>query len=124
MEAEKLLKFSLEEIKLATNNFSIGKARHGFWSVYTGKLGVSDQQRTVAVRRLDREHRLGDRQFLMEIQLLLFYKHEISSLLLVFVKTELNKIHDILLPYPNSLENEQKIERSEKKTRNDSIIEK
>nr|YP_010924394.1 Ycf1 protein [Venegasia carpesioides]WKB11153.1 Ycf1 protein [Venegasia carpesioides] len=28
---------------------------------------------------------------------------------------ELNKIHDILLPYPNSPENEQKIERSEKK---------
>nr|QKY75866.1 hypothetical chloroplast RF19 [Flaveria bidentis] len=28
---------------------------------------------------------------------------------------ELNKIHDILLPYPNSSENEQKIERSEKK---------
>nr|YP_009355188.1 hypothetical chloroplast RF1 [Echinacea purpurea]ARB03294.1 hypothetical chloroplast RF1 [Echinacea purpurea] len=28
---------------------------------------------------------------------------------------ELNKIHDILLSYPNSLENEQKIERSEKK---------
>ena len=32
---------------------------------------------------------------------------------------ELNKIHDILLPYPNSPENEQKIERSEKtKTKN------
>ncbi|KAJ0625225.1 hypothetical protein HanHA300_Chr00c0731g0807891 [Helianthus annuus] len=30
---------------------------------------------------------------------------------------ELNKIHDILLPYPNSPENEQKIERSEKKKR-------
>nr|QXL59336.1 hypothetical protein [Inula helianthus-aquatilis] len=29
--------------------------------------------------------------------------------------SELNKIHDILLPYPNSPENEQKIERSEKK---------
>jgi len=28
---------------------------------------------------------------------------------------ELNKIHDILLPYPNSPENEQKIERSKKK---------
>nr|UVF37767.1 Ycf1 protein [Stevia rebaudiana]WJM99442.1 hypothetical chloroplast RF1 [Stevia rebaudiana] len=30
---------------------------------------------------------------------------------------ELNKIHDILLPYPNSPENEQKIERAEKKKR-------
>nr|YP_010433270.1 Ycf1 protein [Centipeda minima]USW07165.1 Ycf1 protein [Centipeda minima] len=29
--------------------------------------------------------------------------------------SELNKIHDILLPYPNSPENEQQIERSEKK---------
>nr|YP_010900584.1 hypothetical protein RF1 [Duhaldea nervosa]WHS19257.1 hypothetical protein RF1 [Duhaldea nervosa] len=29
--------------------------------------------------------------------------------------SELNKIHDILLPYPNSPENEQKTERSEKK---------
>ncbi|KAL8246266.1 hypothetical protein R6Q59_007482 [Mikania micrantha] len=86
MEAEKLLKFSLEEIKLATNNFSIGKARHGFWSVYTGKLGVSDQQRIVAVRRLDREHRLGDRQFLMEIQMLLFYKHENLISLVGFCK--------------------------------------
>nr|YP_010923969.1 Ycf1 protein [Eutetras palmeri]WKB10728.1 Ycf1 protein [Eutetras palmeri] len=31
---------------------------------------------------------------------------------------ELNKIHEILLPYPNSPENKQKIERSEKKKRN------
>ncbi|MFS8034533.1 hypothetical protein Hanom_Chr17g01582261 [Helianthus anomalus] len=35
---------------------------------------------------------------------------------------ELNKIHDILLPYPNSPENEQKIERSEKNEKLIQII--
>ncbi|KAK9062651.1 hypothetical protein SSX86_019839 [Deinandra increscens subsp. villosa] len=77
MEKAEHLKIPLEEIKLATNFFSDENfiARGGFGKVYIGKLTNSGQQNTVAVKRLDRTMGQGDREFLMEIQMLSCYKH-------------------------------------------------
>lgn len=78
MEGVQHLKVPLEEIKLATNNFGDENliARGGFGKVYIGKLTLSGQQSTVAVKRLDRTLGQGDREFLMEIQMLSCYKHK------------------------------------------------
>ncbi|XP_076914529.1 receptor-like protein kinase HERK 1 [Bidens hawaiensis] len=86
------LKIPLEDIKLATNNFSdsnfIGQG--GFGSVYKGQLPLSASisssngpstmpaatPTTVAVKRLDVKSRQGQHEFLMEIAMLSSYKHD------------------------------------------------
>ncbi|KAI3721169.1 hypothetical protein L2E82_32175 [Cichorium intybus] len=77
------LKVPLEEIKLATNNFSdanfIGQG--GFGRVYKGRFPASasisgSPGTTVAVKRLDVKGGQGQNEFLMEIVMLSSYKHE------------------------------------------------
>nr|KAJ0221615.1 hypothetical protein LSAT_V11C200094270 [Lactuca sativa] len=79
------LKIPVEDIKLATNNFSDGNfiGQGGFGSVYKGQLPVSATatrstrpSTTVAVKRLDVKGGQGQNEFLMEIFMLSSYKHE------------------------------------------------
>ncbi|KAL8246256.1 hypothetical protein R6Q59_007472 [Mikania micrantha] len=88
MEIVEHLKFPLEEIKLATSNFSDENfiASGGFGKVYKGKLVTSGEQKHVAVKRLDRKHGQGDREFLTEIQMLSCYKHKNLISLVGFCK--------------------------------------
>ncbi|KAL4572398.1 hypothetical protein LXL04_019173 [Taraxacum kok-saghyz] len=78
MEVVQHLKIPFEDINLATNNFSdencIGKG--GYGTVYAAKLSLSGQQRTVAIKRLNGTSDQGEREFLMEIQLLSSYRHK------------------------------------------------
>ncbi|PWA48589.1 jacalin-like lectin domain-containing protein [Artemisia annua] len=69
MEGVQHLQIPVEEIKLATNSFSKENliARGGFGNV---------EQSTVAVKRLDSQFGQGNREFLMEIQMLSCYKHK------------------------------------------------
>ncbi|PWA55667.1 jacalin-like lectin domain-containing protein [Artemisia annua] len=79
------LKIPLEDIKLATNNFSdtcfIGQG--GFGRVYKGQLPISSSTTrsgkpttTVAVKRLDVKGGQGQHEFLIEIVMLSSYKHD------------------------------------------------
>ncbi|CAH1438627.1 unnamed protein product [Lactuca virosa] len=83
------LKIPVEDIKLATDNFSDGNfiGQGGFGSVYKGQLPVSASasatatrstrpSTTVAVKRLDVKGGQGQNEFLMEIFMLSSYKHE------------------------------------------------
>ncbi|KAK9048470.1 hypothetical protein SSX86_032566 [Deinandra increscens subsp. villosa] len=94
MEGVKDLKIPLEEIKIATNNFSdknfIGHG--GFGRVYLAQLSLSGQQRTVAIKRLDPASRQGQHEFLMEIQMLSCYKHKNIICLLGFCYESNEKI--------------------------------
>ncbi|KAL7586661.1 hypothetical protein Lser_V15G39372 [Lactuca serriola] len=78
MEGVQHLKISRDDIKLATNNFDNNNfiGRGGFGKVYKGEITLSGQLSTVAVKRLDRAMGQGDREFLMEIQMLSCYKHK------------------------------------------------
>ncbi|XP_076890305.1 receptor-like protein kinase ANXUR2 [Bidens hawaiensis] len=71
----KQLKIPLHEIIRATNNFSTDNilATGGFGMVYRGQ---SEKLGMVAVKKLDRGHGQGDREFMTEITLLSAYKHE------------------------------------------------
>ena len=69
------LKIPIQEILLATNKFAEANiiARSGFGKVYKGqsaRLGI------VAVKKLDRMHGQGDREFMMEISLLSICRHD------------------------------------------------
>ncbi|KAL8259547.1 hypothetical protein R6Q59_027500 [Mikania micrantha] len=72
------LRISLEEIKMATNNFHGNNCigRGGFGRVYKGKLQDGDGFKTIVAKRLDASHGQGEQQFLNELQILLEYKHE------------------------------------------------
>ncbi|KAL7618475.1 hypothetical protein Lser_V15G01734 [Lactuca serriola] len=73
------LQISLEDIKLATNNFSdknrIG--RGGFGRVYRGEVTSADgRHTTIAAKRLDTAGGQGEIEFLTELEILLDYKHK------------------------------------------------
>ncbi|KAL8246257.1 hypothetical protein R6Q59_007473 [Mikania micrantha] len=88
MEVVEHFKIPLEEIKLATSNFSDENfiASGGFGKVYKGKVAASGGQKPVAVKRLDRKHGQGDHEFLTEIQMLSCYKHKNLISLVGFCK--------------------------------------
>ncbi|PWA62000.1 toll/interleukin-1 receptor (TIR) domain-containing protein [Artemisia annua] len=69
------LKIPLQDMLLATNNFSEANviARSGFGKVYQGQ---SEQHGIIAIKRLDRRLGQGDPQFMMEIALLTICKHD------------------------------------------------
>ncbi|KAJ9568537.1 hypothetical protein OSB04_004503 [Centaurea solstitialis] len=69
------LKISLKDILLATHGFAEANiiARSGFGKVYRGQ---SAQHGLVAIKKLDRMHGQGDREFTMEIALLSICEHE------------------------------------------------
>ncbi|XP_023741256.1 probable receptor-like protein kinase At1g30570 isoform X1 [Lactuca sativa] len=78
-------KFSLAEIKLATNDFDdvfvIGKG--GFGKVYKGKIEIGEEGIDVAIKRLNLEHSSqGATEFKAEIEMLSQFRHShIVSLL-------------------------------------------
>ncbi|KAK1413016.1 hypothetical protein QVD17_34706 [Tagetes erecta] len=77
-------RISLEDIKLATQNFRddncIGEGR--FKKVYRGHLQHGDGFITTVLKRMDTRLGQGKQQFLNEVQILMEYKHEnIISLL-------------------------------------------
>ncbi|KAK1408180.1 hypothetical protein QVD17_39815 [Tagetes erecta] len=71
-------RISLEDIKLATNNFHDSNCvgGGGFGGVYKGKLQDGDGFKTIVAKRLDRKLGQGEQQFSTELQILLEYKHE------------------------------------------------
>ncbi|XP_076940038.1 putative cysteine-rich receptor-like protein kinase 33 [Bidens hawaiensis] len=71
-------RISLEDIKVATQNFNndncIGGG--GFGEVFKGKLQDGDGIKTIVAKRLDTRLGQGEQQFWNEVQILLEYKHE------------------------------------------------
>ncbi|KAL4560248.1 hypothetical protein LXL04_032398 [Taraxacum kok-saghyz] len=74
------LKFSFEDIELATQNFSDDNliGRGGFGMVYKGEVTHANEPNTIAAKRkgTTNEFHQGEAEFLMELQILLEYKHE------------------------------------------------
>lgn len=71
------LRIPLEDIKEATNNFSIGNiiAEGGYGMVYKGELLHSKSLVTIVAKRVDGRFIHSENQFLNEITVLSFYKH-------------------------------------------------
>nr|XP_043612017.1 probable receptor-like serine/threonine-protein kinase At4g34500 [Erigeron canadensis] len=75
-----IFRMSLEEIKLATHDFSplnnIGEG--GFGRVYKGKVGNKHVygNYTIVAKRLDTSHGQGEQQYYNELQILYEYTHE------------------------------------------------
>ncbi|GKF16423.1 kinase-like domain, phloem protein 2-like protein, partial [Tanacetum coccineum] len=72
------LHISLEDIKMVTQNFSpekvIGKG--GFGKVYEGQLAHPNGCECIVAKRLDKNLGQGEHEYLMELEILLEYKHE------------------------------------------------
>ncbi|XP_071692439.1 uncharacterized protein [Rutidosis leptorrhynchoides] len=72
------LKISLEDIKMATQNFSqknlIGGG--GFGRVYKGEVIHANGRKNIAAKRLDKSQGQGQQEFLTELEILFEYKHE------------------------------------------------
>jgi serine/threonine protein kinase len=70
------LKLSLEDIKLATQDFSEGNiiGHGGFGNVYRGVAAHGDN--FIAAKRLDRKSAEGEAEFMTELEILMEYKHE------------------------------------------------
>ncbi|KAJ0768851.1 putative protein kinase RLK-Pelle-CrRLK1L-1 family [Helianthus annuus] len=92
------LKVRLEDIKLATNNFSDNNVigRGGFGKVYRGELYLPGGQRMVCFKRLDRRLGQGNVEFFKEISLLSRYRHvNLVSLLKICIEgDELILVYD------------------------------
>lgn len=73
-----ILKISLEDIKLATQDFSenncIGKG--GFGKVYKGEVSHANGHDIIVAKRLDARYGQGEPEFLTELEILFEYKHE------------------------------------------------
>lgn len=78
IEGVQHLNIPLEDIKSATNNFCDQNfiAKGGFGKVFIGELTVSGHHMTTVVKRLDRTLGQGNREFLMENQMLSCYRHK------------------------------------------------
>ncbi|KAK1410783.1 hypothetical protein QVD17_37322 [Tagetes erecta] len=72
------LKLSLEDVKLATQNFHDDNCigRGSFGKVYTGKVAQGDGFNTIVAMRFDARLGQGVQQFVTELQMLLEYKHD------------------------------------------------
>ncbi|GKB57088.1 kinase-like domain, phloem protein 2-like protein, partial [Tanacetum coccineum] len=72
------LKLSLEDIKLATQAFSqdniIGHGRFG--NIYKGDANHAHGDNIIAAKRLERKSAEGDAEFMIELEILMEYKHE------------------------------------------------
>lgn len=72
------LKISLEDIKLATNNFSDNNliGRGGSARVYRGEVTRANRCHTVAAKRLNSDGGQHKNEFMTELEILQDYKHE------------------------------------------------
>ncbi|KAJ9559424.1 hypothetical protein OSB04_014038 [Centaurea solstitialis] len=73
------LEISLEDIVLATKNFSDDNCigRGGFGKVYKGEVGPAPGRNTIVAKRLDSQTSCqGENEFFMELEILFEYKHE------------------------------------------------
>ncbi|KAI3512294.1 hypothetical protein L1887_19609 [Cichorium endivia] len=73
------MKFSPEDIKLATNNFSIKNriGRGGYGRVFKGEITNPNGRHTnIAAKQLDITGGQGETEFLTELEILLEHKHE------------------------------------------------
>ncbi|KAI3687182.1 hypothetical protein L1987_80875 [Smallanthus sonchifolius] len=70
------LRISFQDIKEATENFTICIGRGGYGPVYRGKLSLNGEPTIVAVKRLQTDYGQGVKEFLTEIQMLSRYKHQ------------------------------------------------
>ncbi|XP_076915876.1 putative serine/threonine-protein kinase PBL22 isoform X1 [Bidens hawaiensis] len=88
------LRVPLDDIKLATNNFSAKNYinKGGFGKVYKGELMHHGKLVMVAIKRLDRTYGQGSREFWKEIMMLSHYKHKNLVSLLGFCETRGEKI--------------------------------
>ncbi|XP_071686639.1 uncharacterized protein [Rutidosis leptorrhynchoides] len=70
------LRITLDDIKLATENFNVSNCvgGGGFGNVYKGKLSQSDD--TIVAKKLDTSGGQGEQQFRIELQILFEYKHQ------------------------------------------------
>ncbi|GKB89462.1 kinase-like domain, phloem protein 2-like protein, partial [Tanacetum coccineum] len=72
------LKLSLEDIKLATQGFSheniIGHGRFG--NVYKGDSNHAHGDKIIAAKRLERKSAEGEAEFMIELEILMEYKHD------------------------------------------------
>ncbi|XP_076919308.1 uncharacterized protein LOC143580055 [Bidens hawaiensis] len=67
---------SLEDVKVATQNFHDCIGRGGYGIVYKGNLRDGDGFKAIVAKQLDKSSDQGEQQFLSELQILLEYKHE------------------------------------------------
>ncbi|GKD68978.1 kinase-like domain, phloem protein 2-like protein [Tanacetum coccineum] len=97
------LKLSLEDLKLATQDFSqqniIGHGDFGY--IYKGEVTHAHVHKIIAAKRLDKENEKGEAEFATELEILTEYKHEnlnkgmiiarhkITMLLRMFMKLDL-----------------------------------
>ncbi|XVF14951.1 hypothetical protein REPUB_Repub09cG0105500 [Reevesia pubescens] len=97
--------FTYDELEKATNNFKEEVGRGSFGTVFKGEL--SNDQKIVAVKRLDNISTLGDREFQTEMRViartnhrnlirLLGYCHDESNRLLVYEYMRNGSLADIL----------------------------
>ncbi|GKC61114.1 kinase-like domain, phloem protein 2-like protein [Tanacetum coccineum] len=72
------LKLSLEDLKLATQDFSqqniIGHGDFGY--IYKGEVTHAHVHKIIAAKRLDKENEKGEAEFATELEILTEYKHE------------------------------------------------
>ncbi|GJS28862.1 kinase-like domain, phloem protein 2-like protein [Tanacetum coccineum] len=72
------LKLSLEDLKLATQDFSqhniIGHGDFGY--IYKGEVTHAHVHKIIAAKRLDKETEKGESEFATELEILTEYKHE------------------------------------------------
>nr|XP_043636232.1 uncharacterized protein LOC122607342 isoform X2 [Erigeron canadensis] len=86
------LKMPFEQIKAATNDFSICIGSGGYGRVYKGHLSISGKLTTVAVKRLNEHLGQGLREFLTELELLSGQNHENVISLLAYCDEGKEKI--------------------------------
>ncbi|XP_023761496.1 uncharacterized protein LOC111909939 [Lactuca sativa] len=88
------LRISLEDIILATDNFSDSNVigRGGFGRIYKAEVTHANGRHTIAAKRLDPTGGQGETEFMAELEILLEYKHENVIGLIGYCKDHVEQI--------------------------------
>jgi len=103
------LKLTFREIQVATQNFLTCIGKGGYGQVYKGELLIAGKLAPVAVKRLNKNHGQGLKEFLTEIQLLtgqdhpnlvslLGYCHEETEMIIVYEYVERGSLDRYIRP--------------------------